>query len=179
MNYTDWELLKQNNDSAFKTLFDRHKSYVFRLAVGMTNNRHLSDDITQEVFLRVYKQRFKLKKKAEFKTVLYRMTINTSHEFIRSEAKVTNLNLRLKTDTLDERHINDDKRLNEVLTIIQHLSERQREIVLLRFFEKQSIKEVAETLLCSEGNIKSQIHLAIKKLRQLFTARRNHNDETR
>ena len=69
---SDWDLIsrKKQTDEAFAVLFERHKDYIFRLAAGFVGDPGLADDITQEVFIRMFRGRKRWKPRAAFRTWL-------------------------------------------------------------------------------------------------------------
>ena len=88
-NLSDWDLVsrKEQTDEAFAILFERHKDYIYRLASGFVGDPGLADEITQEVFVRMYEGRKRWKPRAKFTTWIYRMTLNTSRELLRKRKR--------------------------------------------------------------------------------------------
>ena len=75
-NIDDWDLLdrREETDESFAILFNRHKDSVYRLAIGFTADHDLADDITQEVFVRIFRGRKRWKPRAKFTIWVYRVT---------------------------------------------------------------------------------------------------------
>ena len=70
------EALQRGDESAFGTLVDRHRERVFRLACRYLGDETAAEDLSQEVFLRVYRKRHSWRPEAKFSTWLYRVTAN-------------------------------------------------------------------------------------------------------
>ncbi|ETX05067.1 RNA polymerase sigma factor [Candidatus Entotheonella palauensis] len=166
----DWQLLAtaQAGEGGFDMLFARHKDYVYRLAWGFTGDHALADDVTQEVFLRLVKTK-RWQPKALFRTWLYKIVLNTSRELRRRHRRETDA---LPSD-YDERRgaePEDGKHDHEVAKALKNLPERQREVVVLRFYEELSTKETARIMGCREGTVKTHLHRALVALRDVLTA---------
>ncbi len=162
----DWQLLRDARDafSGLDTLFDRHKDYVFRLAWGFLGSGDLAEDVTQEVFLRIAQGRQRWRARAKFRTLLYQVTLNTCREIRRRRAKESRLSPEL--DPVEGPVVEvPDSRLVDLADSLSTLSDRQREAVVLRFFEGCSTKEAAKIMGCREGTVKSHLHRALEALR--------------
>ena len=160
----DWQLLREPDGQGLPVLFERHKDYVFRLAYGFCADYHLAEDVTQEVFLRIAKARSRRRPQAQFRTWLYRVVLNTSRELKRRHGRVAN------NDPPDPSHYRSPQQqvalsrdLNRALTA---LPDRQREVVVLRFYEGLSTEETAAVLNCRPGTVKSHLHRAVATLQQ-------------
>ena len=165
----DWTLLQQANDAGLKILFQRHKDYVFRLAYGFIGNHHLAEDVTQDVFLRIAKgyKRKLWQPKAKFRTWLYTLTLNTAREFKRKYLKQ---NVELESSLLEQQTAQSS---NVALTsdldrVLGLLTDRQREVVVLRYYEGLSTQETAKILNCRQGTVKSHLSRATQILQQLL-----------
>lgn len=164
----DWQLLSQDDLSGLDTLFERHKDYVFRLALGFLGDRGRAEDVTQEVFLRLTKGRKRFRRRGQLRTLLYQITLNTCREVRRSRARAGRLANDLG-DATDSTAPPADPRLTDLDRALGGLSERQREAVVLRFYEGLDTRETARVMGCREGSVKSHLHRAIGALRKILT----------
>lgn len=171
-SHDDWQLVTRIHDDAwaFQTLFERHKDYVYRLARGFLVDPELADDAVQEVFTRIYRAKPPTYVSAQFRTWLYKVTLNTSRDLQRKH----------------RRHQEHRAELNEVSpgvssdvgeavgawldieSVLADLPKRQREVLTLRYFEGLSTKETAEILGCKEGTVKAHLHRATQTLKATF-----------
>ena len=161
----DWTLLAESHQSreSFSVLFDRHSSYVFRVALKLTANQHVSEDIVQEVFLRLFKKSGRFKRKAEFKTMLYSITLNVVREQWRKDRRLREIEKIVVIDSTETDNTQDLVRLHAALNT---LPRKQREALVLRYYEELSVKDTAVIMGCREGTVKSNLHWAMKKLRE-------------
>lgn len=175
----DWDLIarKDRTDAAFATIFRRHKDFVYRLAVGFSARYDLADEITQEVFVRIFQGRKRWVPRAKFTTWLYRVTLNTAREWMRKQAREQKMLDRLKVEKAILPHCpSEDKADFDLQKSIRHLPDRQREALVLRYFEQLSIRETAKIMGCREGTIKSHLHKALKNMRHHLEVKRPHDD---
>ena len=172
---SDWDLISRDEhaNDAFKILFDRHKDYIYRLAIGFVGDLDLADEITQEVFVRMFTGRKRWKPRAKFTTWIYKMTLNTSRELLRKKKREQTIRNKVKSETGPRpEHASSDAQEPELMNLIKILPDRQREAVVLRFFQKLSIKKTAKIMGCRQGTVKSHLHKAMRNLRKhLRTAR--------
>lgn len=149
-------------------LFTRHKDYVYRLAWGFLGSRSLAEDVTQEVFLRLAKGRSRWWPRAKFRTWLYQVTLNTAREFRRRRQRDAQ---PLTDEALERQTAPDPPTLAraDLSRALDLLPQRQREVVVLRFYEGLSTKETARIMRCREGTIKSHLHRALATLRQALS----------
>ncbi|MEM9557726.1 MAG: RNA polymerase sigma factor [Acidobacteriota bacterium] len=163
----DWQLLldRRNHDGVGR-LFDRHKDYVFRLACGIVGDRSLAEDVTQEVFLRLARRRRHWTPRARFTTWLYRITVNVARELGRRARKERPLDAVAAEPSSTGR----DPALRDLQRALARLSQRQREVVVLRHLEGLSTRETARVLGCREGSVKTHLHRALHRLRDLLAS---------
>lgn len=165
---SDWELLAAGDTrDAFATLFDRHYAYVFRVARALVLVEDTAEDVAQEVFIRAFRNRRKWKANAAFRTLLYQVAVNVSREIMRKrgreESKVARwLRDPTRLDAREEPSTEPEVALPELLAT---LPGRQREVVVLRYLERRSVKETASILGCREGTVKAHLHRAMNAMR--------------
>ena len=159
----DWQLLG-DAVSGLDELFERHKDYVFRLAWGFLGETQQAEDVTQEVFLRLAKGRKRFRRRGKLSTLLYQITLNTCREVKRRRVRAGRLANEL-TEVTDSAAQPLDPRLTDLTRALDGLSERQREVVVLRFYEGLDTRETAQVMGCREGSVKSHLHRALGALR--------------
>jgi len=167
---TDWQLFARAADdgAALAELFERHRHFVYRLGWGVLQSSEAADDIVQDVFLKIRSGRLKAAPKARFTTWLYGLAINTAREHARKRrrfwgaADATELLERQADEAVDPERADAMRDLAKAMAM---LPIRQREVVLLRFYEGFDTRETAEILGCREGTVKAHLHRATQTLR--------------
>ena len=157
-------------------LFERHHGRVYGYFVNATRNRGLSEDLVQEVFMRIIRYAHTYQAGQRFKPWLFRIARNVLFDHDRKRRLQT-----VDTDAVDL-VINDpdpveQEQEREMLRqAVRSLSDNYREIVELCLFADLSYTEVAESLGISENNARVRFFRAITSLRK-HLAKDNKKDE--
>ncbi len=149
-------------EQAFLTLYARHKSFVLRVAAGVTQNNDLALDAMQETFAYLLKQ-FPpgpgLTLTAKLSSYLYPIARNAAITELRKARK---LDADVEPDQLPASPDSDHDDLVEVL---RELPPASLEIVMMRFVHGMRLEEIAEALQIPQGTVKSRLNTAVKQLR--------------
>lgn len=157
--------------SSFEQLLLAHSRPVLRLAVRLTGNLHDAQDVSQDVFLKLYREWKRFGNEAEVLPWLYRVTINacfdTRRKAKRSRLTIISSDLRSAAPTPE-----DTARNTEDAALLQagleSLTDRERAAIALRELEGLSTAEVAQILGSAESTVRVQISAARVKLRRFF-----------
>ncbi|CAG7646053.1 RNA polymerase sigma factor [Paenibacillus allorhizosphaerae] len=87
---TDEQLIdrvRQGEDEAYRHLMERHQNYIYTLTYRMTGHRETAEDLTQEVFIKMYRSLEHFRGDAKFKTWVYRLTVNLVTDYRRSQRR--------------------------------------------------------------------------------------------
>jgi RNA polymerase sigma-70 factor, ECF subfamily len=169
----DFSLIKrfiEGDETTFKTLVYRHKEKVRNIIYMTMNYSDSVDDIAQEVFITVYKNLKYFRFESQFTTWLYRITINKCRDHLR-KMKIRNIFTPVKDN--DEAHgysqINENMDIPGIVQkAISKLPEKLRVPLLLKDIEGFSYQEIAETVQCEIGTVKSRIFRARESLRNIL-----------
>ena len=151
-------------DDKFVEIFNLYKNDVYRLAFSYTKNISDSDDIVQNVFVKLYrKQDILEKKKEEIKKWLIRVTINECKTLLLSnwKKKITSLSEQ-------EENIKSEMPSNDVLRAVLDLPKKYRIVTYLYYYEDYKIKEIAQILKISETSIQTRLERARKQLKEIL-----------
>jgi len=139
---------------------------LVRLAYGLTGDRWLAEDITQAALATAYAAWWRVRRADDPDAYVRRILVNTSHrrfrrrrvsEQAREPADLPDGSVADPSDLIGERSV--------LLAAVRQLPPRQRAIVLLRYWADLSDAQVADTLGCSPGTVRSQASRALAKLR--------------
>src|SRR5690606_9203379 len=168
----DFSLIKrfiEGDESTFKTLVHRHKEKVRNIIYLTVCKPELVDDIAQEVFITVYKNLKHFRFESRFTTWLYRVTVNKCRDHMR-KMKIRNIFVPVKENeepAYNLLHENID--IPEIVRkSIYKLPEKLRTPLLLKDIEGFSYQEIADTIQCEVGTVKSRIFRAREGLRNLL-----------
>lgn len=154
---------------AFATLFEQYKNLVYKTAYLMLGEQTEAEDALQEVFVQVYKSLSGFDpRKAAFTTWLHRITINhclnrrrKTHPFLLPLEDISPL---LKSE-FPSAQMAEEESLQQA---IEKLTDKQRAVVILRYFWDLPYAEIAQILDVPLGTIKSRLDLALKTLRKVL-----------
>jgi RNA polymerase sigma factor (sigma-70 family) len=161
------------SDVAFANLLRRYSNLVYSVAKRRLSNQSLAEEVTQTVFTRLANARPKIKSDGELVAWLHRTTVHVSIDVWRSE---TRRRTREQEAVLMQPGPADDARLWEEMTphldeALNQLSDDERQVVLLRFFERKPMREIGGILGVSEDAAKMRVSRAINRLRDQFALR--------
>jgi RNA polymerase sigma factor (sigma-70 family) len=175
---TDPQLLREyterRSEAAFAELVRRHVDFVYSAALRMVRDAHLAEDVTQGVFVALAQNARQLAARPVLSGWLHRTAQNLAANAVRSdvrrrareqEAAVMNELLATEPDAVWE-HI-----APHLDAALGDLSEPDRDAVLLRYFERKSAREIAQTLGTSEEAAQKRVSRAVERLREFFAKR--------
>ena len=175
---TDQQLLRdytgRRSEAAFAELVRRHVDFVYSAAVRMVRDAHLAEDVTQNAFVALAQNAGQLTDRPVLSGWLHRTAQNLAANTVRSdvrrrareqEAVAMNELLAPEPEATWE-HI--APHLDEALG---ELSEPDRDALLLRYFERKSAREMAQTFGTSEDAAQKRVSRAVERLREFFTKR--------
>lgn len=150
----------------FNKLLKLYQEDVYWQVRRMVGSHEDAADQSQEVWLIVYKNLEKFKRESTLFTWIYRISINTSLNFLKKTKTAKNKirNLPVASD----KTYGETKSGDEIWEILQEgvgrLPEKQQLVFNLRYFEEKKYKEISEMLGTSVGALKASYHLAVKKI---------------
>lgn len=167
MDMEDIEYLHQvrsGNIGAFAVIVGRYKDAVFNIVYKIIGDRQYAEDITQDVFIKVFQSLDKFKEKSKFSTWLYSVTYNTTISAIR---KMKNKPLSFKDNQpndgdsefayeLDE--VSKEEKLQCLEKVLRQLPAEDSLLITLYYMEDQSIASIAEITGLSQSNVKIKLY---------------------
>jgi len=168
--------------SFFDELVTRYKGKLYSVIYNMTSNHEDTNDLLMEAFDKAFRSLSQYRKNASFYTWIYRIALNRSINHLNKNKKRRyDLSLNdLDSDESVEKELQDSgvvsgdkqselselqKKLNESL---QKLSEEHRAAVVLYDIDGMSHADIAKTMNCSEGTVRSRLHYAHKHLQKML-----------
>ena len=159
------------DESVFNQLVIRHKERVRSIIYITVNHPDCIDDIAQEVFVKVYKNLHHFRFESQFSTWIYRITINKCRDHLR-KVKLRRMFIPL-LDSFDKadqfKNVTEETNTSEIVrNAISQLPEKLKIPLLLKDIEGFSYQEIAESVQCEIGTVKSRIFRAREKLKNLL-----------
>ena len=165
--------IKTQRPDYFSMLYQRYSGKVYSKCIFMLKNDALAKDATQEIFTKIFLNLSKFSGRSKFSTWLYSITYNFCIDTIRKRKKEKNLFTDEKEDAPDIiEEVSDEammemevKRLKKVL---EEIPSGDRAVLLMKYQDEMSIKEIAEILDKTESAVKMKIKRAKHKAQQVY-----------
>ncbi|WP_203416854.1 SigE family RNA polymerase sigma factor [Jiangella ureilytica] len=169
----DATLVAMDRDSAFEQYVEVRQAALLRLAYLLTGDQHAAEDLVQSALAKLYLAWNRVERADSIDAYAKRIMINEHSSWWRRAWR----RLETTTDAVPERPVIADfgqalAERDALWTVVQALPPRQRAAVVLRFYEDMSEQDVAVTLGCSVGTVKSQTSRALATLRNRLQERR-------
>jgi RNA polymerase sigma-70 factor, ECF subfamily len=167
----DEDLMLQVRDGETEklgVLFDRYQTPLFNFYTKMTQDRALSEDLVQDVFLRILRYRQTYRPGTPFRTWMYQIARNARIDQVRKvkpEAAFTSEPASPPPGSDPAQQKQESALLQRAL---MQLPEDKREILILSRFQELRYEEIAGLLGCEVGAIKVRVHRALQQLRENF-----------
>ncbi|PAE08150.1 RNA polymerase [Terribacillus saccharophilus] len=157
---------QKGDNRAFLKLFQQYQDDIYRIAFTYVKNQNDALDVVQETAYRSFKKIVSLRNPEYFKTWLIKIAINCSIELIRKNKKV----IQLKPEYEEYiGSVDEDVTLTITLQdLLERLSEDEKSVILLKFYQGYSLREIADILNLPLGTTKSILYRAINRLRKQF-----------
>ena len=174
MQKQDTELLEEIKDGmaeAFDQLMQKYQQQVYRIVFGIVKERDYALDIVQDIFIKVYQNLDKFRGECQFKTWLIRITFNESYNWIRSHKQQESFE---DFDFFSDNESNQEEKYltrelhNILMHSLDHLNRKYRKVMVLRYYEAYSVKDIADILNCSEGVVKNILFRSLQKLKKML-----------
>lgn len=188
---------RQGDGEAFCELLGAHEQRLYQQAVALCGNLASAEDLVAETMVEAWKSLRRFDGTCRFSTWLYAILLHRFQKMARRarsrplplaslSAQETETRERLLARLSDEQPLPAEVLQHQELAArlqdaVQALPLKHQQVVLLRFFEEASLPEIAAALEVSVGTVKSRLHYALVKLRQmesLVNLRRTARDTT-
>lgn len=161
----------RGSQQAFRAIVEVNQGFVYAVAFRFVNDSQDAEDITQEVFVRLWKKLHTYKPEVKLTTWLYKIVTNRCLDFLKSKhgsqrknAVDVDKQLHLAVHSTPERAYQQQELLKIIHAAADELTPRQKAVFILRDLEGLSSAEVCEALSMSSGNVKSNLFHARQKI---------------
>ena len=179
------ESVLAGNIHDYEDILTRYRNKICSVCYPVVHIYEDAMDLSQEVFLKAFKNLKKFSGRSAFYTWLYTIAMNASKDFRRKKVRLK------KVEPYEGQVLNDEgkssygpremlgnKEAGKIITeAIDELPEEQKQVIILREISGLSYNEIAEQLKCSEGTVMSRLHYARKKLQEKLRSYKEVFDE--
>jgi RNA polymerase sigma-70 factor (ECF subfamily) len=169
---------KKNDKNAFAELFKFYQNYLFKLCYSYIQNEQAALDLMQEIYIKLYKNFEKYDEKYPFHPWLRRVAVNTCINEKRKQLPMVvplytgqqELNLEEQLAAADDTQDEVEKQ-DMAVVIKQHINclpEKQRMVIILRYYEDLSYEEISELMNIPLGTVKTHLYRGKNALKNLL-----------
>ena len=166
--------------AAFQNLVERHKKKIYFIAYDILGDYHEAEDISQDVFIKVFRNIKKFRKDAKMSSWIHHITVNTCIDVIRKRKSKPKISMddgvlshiEDNPPVCSSRGMNPEQSAEtaifqqQINNALQNVTPRERTVFVMRHYNDFKINEIADALEVSSGTVKSLLFRALKKLRK-------------
>jgi len=177
MEKSEFNLIRaigNGDQEAFKCLTERYQKPLLNFIYRYVGDRHMAEDLTQEVFLRIYQAAPKFEPRAKVSTWIFKIAVNLCINELKRNERGSKLVQDLhkaadsRADSTPPTTIENREMQQRIMEALNKLPESQRMAILLKLFQGMSYKEIASVMGASVSSIESLIFRARTRLKQLL-----------
>jgi len=175
----------KGNEKSLEMLIKKYLKQVYNFAYSYFGEKNIASDVTQEIFVKMWKNLRKFNRKKDFKVWLFTIAKNTIFDFLRKKKQIPFSNFEFEDydenqinliDNLEENELLPEKIFEKIETkekinsAIKKLTPIYREVILFYYYHNFSLKEISEILNEPVNTVKSRHLRALQKLKVLLDA---------
>ena len=164
---------KRGDYRAFDLLVLKYQSKVISLARKFIQDTHLAEDIAQEAFVKAYKSLKSFREESAFYTWLYRITVNTAKNYLKSKKRRKEYSESEVFTAIDIENLANNLR-DVILESLSNLPEDIRTAVSLREFEGLTYEEISKVIGCPIGTVRSRIFRGREEIQEKIAPLLSH-----
>ena len=168
------ELYLTTQDSRyFDLIYDRYARKIYARCISFLKYDNEAEDATQDIFMKILLNLSKFRKASRFSTWVYSITYNYCIDRIRKKKKQDNLTSQTPIENLDvEEEVDDsfilEAEVKRLKIVLEKVPENDKAVLLMKYLDEMSIKEIAETQNKTESAIKMKLKRAKHKYKQIY-----------
>ena len=164
----------KGDQNAFNLLIRKYKESIYRVIRKMVLDHDDADDLTQEVFIKIYNSVNEFRGESKFFTYIYRIAVNLSLNFLNKNKRNYSRNVSLSGNEVSSSDLKADEIIdstNRTVLLekaIESLPAQQRAVFNLRYYENLSYEEISSIMEKSTGGMKANYFHALKNLQKFL-----------
>ena len=170
LDQTLWDVYLADNQAGFKQIADTFQERMYWQIRRMTKNHNDTEDILQNVFVKVWRGLPNFKAESAIYSWLYRIAYNETITFLKKESKHTSTNLDdpiIENSLSVEGKTYSSTEISDILLrAIGTLPEKQAQVFQLKYFDDLQYSEISDLLGTTVGGLKANYHIAVKKIEE-------------
>jgi len=166
-------IVETQGDEYVEELYKRYSNKIYRKCLTFVKDVSLAEDLTHDIFIKALLNISKFKKKSKFSTWIYSITYNYCIDYLRKSRKENFVTIEEEKSEVNVLEYEDDGKLIEIetsrmLRLLDMIRADEKMILLMKYQDNLSIKEIQGMLQVSESAVKMRIKRAKEKMRILY-----------
>jgi len=164
----------KGNQNAFNFIVRKYQERIYWVTRKMVLNHDDADDITQEVFLKIYNSLKEFRGESQLFTYMYRIAINLSLNHLNKNNKIISRSVNIENTDVSSKYISADEKIDAfektklLEEAIESLPAQQRAVFNMRYYDNLSYDEISILLKKSTGGMKANYFHAIKNIQKFL-----------
>lgn len=161
--------LQNGDDACFKEIYELYHFKVFCFVKKYAAQQTDVEDITQNVFIHLWKYRNKIEPSTELDAVLFKSCKQEISRWYKKQNRIFSIEdeqLIRELDSNEENEVNLSSRLEQIEGLLQQIPEKRRKIFILHKFDEMSYKEIAQEMGMSQSAVANQISKTLQYLKK-------------
>lgn len=166
------KIVEKNDTHLFAVLYDRYASVVYNKCYGFSSSKEEAQDLTHDVFIRLFVKLRTFKEKSKFSTWLYSFTYNFCVNYVQRDKEKKREKVTVATDEIkEESNIEDiddatlfELKSDNLAKALEMISPSEKMILLMKYQDEMSIKDISEGLELGESAVKMRLKRAKDKV---------------
>ena len=172
--------ISSGDSTAFQEFVERYKKKIYYIAYDITGDHNDAEDVSQEVFIKVFRSLKTFRRNAKISSWLYQISVNASIDLLRKksskpEKSMDDIERADIQESLPgsgtraqnpERSAEDFLMQKHISQALQKVSPKERSVFVMRHYNELKIREIAEILKVSQGTVKALFYRATRRLRK-------------
>ncbi|MBE7628670.1 RNA polymerase sigma factor [Tenacibaculum piscium] len=172
------KIVEKNDSHLFAVLYDRYASVVYNKCYGFSKNKEEAQDLTHDVFIRLFVKLRTFKNKSKFSTWLYSFTYNFCVNYVQRNKEKKKEKVTIVTDQIrensDEDEIDDatlfELKSDKLAKALEIISAPEKMILLMKYQDDMTIKEISDVLSLGDSAVKMRLKRAKEKVIKAYNA---------
>lgn len=152
--------------NAFRYLVEKYQTPIYNLIVRIIHDKNEAKEITQDVFVKAYESLASFRSDHKFFSWIYRIAVNATLNWLKKQKRMVGLDTLKGVSYSTEESVNEREQLMQ--KAINMLNEKYKVLVVLKYYEQMSYKEVAETMSITEKKVRSRLFEARLQLKEML-----------
>lgn len=170
--------VKEGENHKLGLLYERYKKRLFGFFYQMNKNANVSEDLVQNVFIRVLKYKHTFSDESKFITWIFQIARNEMYDDFRKQKKenhddIETVSYYLNSDATIESDIEVAENTIKLKKAIEKLPKEKKELIVLSKLKELKYREVGEIIGCTEGTARTKVHRALNDLKQIYLTLEN------